>query len=193
MKNYIKFAAVALIVTAFSTNVNAQFNAGIDVALPIGDFADASSFGIGASVGYDFPLSDQMSVGGQAGYTFFAAKTPSFAPDDYSASYGVVPLLGNFKYFFADNTNGFYAMASAGFSIFRYSQEYTYETFDVVNGNFVTVTETEKNSGSETDLTFAPGIGMVLNEKIDLNARYMIIMTDGSSTTYLNIRAAMFF
>lgn len=193
MKKIIKLLAVAIVATVFTTNVNAQFSAGIDVALPLGDFSDASSFGFGASVAYDFPLSDQMSVGGQAGYTFFSAKTPSFAPDDYSASYGVIPLLGNFKYFFADNTNGFYAMASAGFSIFRYSQEFTYETFEVVNGSFVTVEKTEKNSGSETELTFAPGVGMILNEKIDLNARYMIIMTDGSSTTYLNIRAAMFF
>lgn len=193
MKKIIKLLAVAIVATVFTTNANAQFSAGIDVALPLGDFSDASSFGFGASVAYDFPLSDQMSVGGQAGYTFFSAKTPSFAPDDYSASYGVIPLLGNFKYFFADNTNGFYAMASAGFSIFRYSQEFTYETFEVVNGSFVTVEKTEKNSGSETELTFAPGVGMILNEKIDLNARYMIIMTDGSSTTYLNIRAAMFF
>ncbi|MDT8413126.1 MAG: outer membrane beta-barrel protein [Vicingaceae bacterium] len=193
MKNFIKFAAVALIVTAFTTNANAQFNAGIDIALPLGDFSDASSFGIGASVGYDFPLSDQMSVGGQIGYTYFSAKTPDFAPDDFSASYGAIPLLGNFKYYFADNTNGFYAMASAGFTIFRYSQEFTFETIDFVNGSFVTVKEKFDDSGSTTDLTIAPGVGMILNEKIDLSARYMIILTDGSSTTYLNIRAAMFF
>lgn len=193
MKKIIKLLAVAIVATVFTTNANAQFSAGIDVALPLGDFSDASSFGFGASVAYDFPLSDQMSVGGQAGYTMFPAKTPDAAPDDYSASYAAIPILGNFKYFFADNTNGFYAMASAGFSIFRYSQEFTYETFEVVNGSFVTVEKTEKNSGSETELTFAPGVGMILNEKIDLNARYMIIMTDGSSTTYLNIRAAMFF
>ena len=193
MKNFIKFAAVALIVTAFTTNANAQFSAGLDVALPLGDFSEASSFGFGASVAYDFPLSDQMSVGGQAGYTLFPAKTPDGAPDDYSASYANIPILGNFKYYFADNTNGFYGMASVGISIFSSKIEYTYESFEFVNGNFVTTEETFKADNSGSYLTFAPGIGMILNEKIDLSARYMFISSEGSSTSYMNVRAAYVF
>ena len=141
MKKVIKLLTVAIVTTVFTTNVNAQFSAGIDVALPLGDFSDASSFGFGASVAYDFPLSDQMSVGGQAGYTMFPAKTPDGAPDDYSASYAAIPILGNFKYYFADNTNGFYAMASVGISIFSSKVEYTYDSFEFVNGSFVTVKE----------------------------------------------------
>lgn len=190
MKKFIKTVAAALIVTAFTTNANAQFSVGLDAALPLGDFSDASSFGFGLSLGYDFPLSDQMSVGGQAGYTFFPAKTPDLAPDDYSASYSVVPILGNFKYYFADNTNGFYGMASLGISIFSSKVEYTYDSFDFVNGAFVTTKEKFEADNSGSYLTFAPGIGMILNEKIDLNARYMFISSEGSSTSYLNIRAA---
>lgn len=190
MKKIIKLLAVAIVATVFTTNANAQFSAGIDVALPLGDFSDASSFGFGASVAYDFPLSDQMSVGGQAGYTMFPAKTPDGAPDDYSASYAAIPILGNFKYYFADNTNGFYAMASVGISIFSSKVEYTYDSFEFVNGSFVSVKEKFEADNSGSYITFAPGIGMILNEKIDLNARYIIINSEGSSVNYMNIRAA---
>lgn len=124
MKKILKVVGVALCLVAFGQTAKAQFSAGVNAALPMGNVGDVISLGFGVSLGYDYALDDKMSIGGEAGFTFFPTKDPDFIEDkyadgtkhydSYSRSYSMIPILANFKYYFADNTNGLYGIGSLG-------------------------------------------------------------------------------
>ena len=170
MKNFIKFAAVALIVAAFSTNVNAQIRAslGLEVALP---FEDGYNFGIGASAGGEFLLGDNMGITAKIGYTALMVDA-----DGGSAS--LIPMIAGFRYYLADNESGIYLTGQLGMTTFKYKQEY----------EFFGIKQTVE--GSSTDLSYAFGAGMLLGDNIDLGLGYNIISGDGGSFNYLGLRAA---
>jgi hypothetical protein len=84
------FLAASFIIAGF-ISANAQpsegftFGAGIRLGLPIGDFGDVSSFGVGAELQGEYGFSDMVSGVGTIGYTNFFGK-------DYD-----VPGLGTIK------------------------------------------------------------------------------------------------
>ena len=51
MKKILKVVGVALCLVAFTQNSNAQFNVGLDLSLPMGDFGKSSGIGFGGSLG----------------------------------------------------------------------------------------------------------------------------------------------
>lgn len=198
MKKILKVVGVALCLVAFGQTAKAQFNVGLDLSMPMGDFGTGSGIGFGGSVGYDHAIGDNMKVGGQVGLLRFGGKTPEGwdEDEDYSSSTMLIPILGNFKYYFADNTNGFYGIGSLGMTMYKYKNEYTYTTFDY-NYNSTTYSwditekkETVNNDFSKTYLTYAVGAGYLINEKIDISARYTIVSGDGGTLNHLNMRVA---
>ena len=58
---------------------------------------------------------------------------------------------------------------------------------------FGVTTTTPEQKISDTNLSFAPGLGYIVGENIDIGLRYQIISGDGGSSSYLGIRAAYMF
>lgn len=190
MKRLLKLSLAAIILSAFTINANAQFNAGIDLALPLGDFSNGAGVGFGASIGYEHKIGDNIGVGGELGYLMFTTKSDDLF-DDYSSSISMIPILGNFKYYFSENTNGAYGKAAIGMSMYKFSYSYSYETFVIDNSTFpptlTPVTEKVDDSISKTYLTYGFGGGYLVNEKLDISAEYRIVSGDGGSLAYLNL------
>lgn len=81
MKKLLLIAAFA--VFAFSTVQAQQMKAGVGVAIPMGDYKDAYSFGITADFTYFFEVNDAFLVGPQAGLLYYMGKDISgFKLDD---------------------------------------------------------------------------------------------------------------
>lgn len=57
-----------------SMNAQGQFRAGINGGIPVGDFADFSTFAIAVDLGYLFEISDDFDAGIETGYTNFFGK-----------------------------------------------------------------------------------------------------------------------
>jgi hypothetical protein len=82
------FILIALI--SFTYAAKAQYSAvpdtaritfGPDISLPVGTFGDSYKYGAGASVQLDVPLSTQLYVTGNVGYTMFSASSSSSNPN----------------------------------------------------------------------------------------------------------------
>ena len=170
MKNFIKFAAVALIVTAFTTNANAQFkaSAGLDLGMVLNE---GMGLTYGLSVGGELGISDHIAITAILGYSMVSLEGDG-------ASMSLMPYQAGFKYYFSDNEGGFYAHAQVGMTTYK-------QTVDL--GMF------GKHTFSGTDLSIAPGVGYMINEHIDLGARYHMVLTEGESLNWVAIRAAYVF
>jgi hypothetical protein len=72
-----------------------QFGAGINLGLPVGNFADISSVGIGVEVQGEYPFSNTASGIASVGYTNFFGKTvdiPGYGSVKYD-NVGLIPIL----------------------------------------------------------------------------------------------------
>ncbi|MFT6096900.1 MAG: hypothetical protein ACJAXY_002198 [Nonlabens sp.] len=69
MKKLLLCAAFVAFGMGMTNAQDGGFAAGIKAVVPMGDFADFSSFGIGAEVLYLHPVSDKFTLGGSVGYT----------------------------------------------------------------------------------------------------------------------------
>lgn len=101
MKKSLLVAAFA--VFTFSTVQAQQMKAGLDVMLPMGDFKDGYSLGIGANFTYFFEISDSFMVGPQASLLYYMGKEVDefgikYTPDD--AMY--LPIAASARYLFDD-------------------------------------------------------------------------------------------
>ncbi len=163
MKNFLKLAAALLLVTAFSTNSNAQFrgSAGADVGYVLNE---------GMGLTYGLALGGEYLVGDNIGITFHTGF--SLVGHDGDGTVSLLPLQPGFKYYFTDNESGLYAHAQVGLTRFTFS--------------FMGM------SVSETKLSFAPGIGFLVNEHIDLGARFHMVTASegGESLKWIALRAA---
>ena len=71
------------------------FGAGVRLGLPIGDFSDVSSFGVGAELQGEFGFSDMVSGIVTTGYTSFFGKDvdiPGLGTIEYEST-GYIPIL----------------------------------------------------------------------------------------------------
>lgn len=102
MKKLIFIAAT----TIFGFAANAQdasplkFSLGLEAALPIGDFGDTHSFGIGGSVQGDYSIAESLDITLNAGYINFSGKKVNGYTYD---GFGYIPLLAGIKYNFSEN------------------------------------------------------------------------------------------
>jgi opacity protein-like surface antigen len=67
--------------------------------LPVGDFADAASFGLGALLRGEYQL-DQSPLGItlRTGYIYYLEETADFGPGEMTTQFSRVPILGGLKY-----------------------------------------------------------------------------------------------
>lgn len=176
MKKLLQVVGVAICMFAFTNNSNAQvnFSGGVELAMPMGDFANTAKLGYGVSFGAEKPVGDNMGITGTLGYIIMPFNKDK---SGIEGNFALMPIQAGFKYYFTDNTAGAYAKADLGFHRTTMKIDYGFGEVDA----------------SSTDLSYAVGAGYLVNEHIDLGLRYQMIAGDGSSSAYLGIRAAYVF
>lgn len=165
-----------------------RLSLGAEIAVPMGDLSDATSIGFGATLGYEIPVGDNLGVIAQAGYMMFMGKDYEIGPITVEGpNWAMIPAQVGAKYYFSDNQEGAYVLGLVGIHHSSYTIPSSSTT---ILG--VTVT-TPSQSYSDTNFSFAPGLGYIVGENLDLALRYQIISGDGSSSSYLGLRAAYMF
>lgn len=183
---------VALSVAALTSQAQSgRLSAGLELGLPVGDYADFNSLGIGVSARYEYPVADKIAIIGTAGYQSFAGKeyeisTPVYDLDITSPTFGqvigtntekfkpdptsIIPIQVGAKYYFNEAWNGLYGSAELGIHMFS------------------------GEGDSESKFGYAAGLGYCVTNNIDLGLRYQMIPFDGGfSFDYVGLRAAYVF
>jgi len=178
------------LVAAFTfalNNANAQESfgsAGLEIAIPVGDFGDIANLGIGGSGNFEIGLSDQFAILAHAGVLFYATDDIEFGETTVETSLTQIPLQVGGRYYLSDQKEGLFLSGLVGVHI--------------------TSTSVEDESDSSTDLSFAPEVGFFLNENISVSLRYQFITsevetidpvtfepeTENQTNSYLGLRAA---
>jgi len=125
-----RFLLIATFVVAGFTGLKAQsdasgfhFGAGVHLALPIGDWSDFYSFGIGGEVQGEYMFSEKFSGVINSGYTSFLGKTVDFGGvSEKTDAVGLIPILAGVRVYPATK---FFIGARAGISIFTGGGEST--------------------------------------------------------------------
>lgn len=73
-KRMILFAFVVIAFSSLQAQSNVGFSGGIRLALPVGDFGDSHSFGIGGEIQGEARLASNVTIPFSAGYTHFIGK-----------------------------------------------------------------------------------------------------------------------
>jgi hypothetical protein len=143
------------------------FNAGLDVQMPMGDFGDLFSLGVGAVVGYDREAGDQGLLGVQFGYSALTGGEEGISAGK------MIYFMGHYKYFFSDIREGLYAAPMVGWGSVGYNYEFSVPGLIDISG-----------STALGGLAFGLGVGYVVNERIDLGLRWQSIRAteDGNAT-----------
>lgn len=167
MKNVLTvFATSALLVFATS-GLKAQEsfgNAGLEIAVPVGDWAEVYGIGVGGSGGMEFGISDNFAVTANVGITFLSIDSDA---SDFINSAWLAPVQLGARYYLDEQRSGLFFEAKAGVHIFGVS------TDDVDLGGGFTA-----EGGTETDtyLSFAPQVGYFINENLSLSLRYNLFL-----------------
>jgi len=116
-----------------------KFGAGVRASLPIGDFSDTHSFGIGAELQGEYGISDMISAVATTGYSSFFGKKIS-GTDVKFDNVGYVPILVGARVYPSTN---FFIGAQLGYGLltgngdsegaFNYQPQvgYNAETFQI--------------------------------------------------------------
>jgi hypothetical protein len=189
MKNkFTKIILATVVCLAWFTSVNAQgrFSAGAELAMPMGDFADLAGFGFGASLGYELPVTDNIGITANAGYLMFGKKTMEVGPLKTEYQYSMIPIQLGGKYYFGETMEGIYLGAQVGVHMLMF--KFKTEAYSMGGITIPAVSE----SDSKTKLSYAPVVGYHL-ANIDLSARYQMVATEGSTTSFIGLRIAYVF
>ena len=181
------FIVALVLISTGSFAQNGRFSVGAELGLPMGDFGDISSMGIGGTLRYELPMGDNLGLTATAGYMAFSGKeVGGFDMPDWT----MIPVQIGAKYYFTEQQEGFYGMVELGVHAISYDFEYQVPHIDPTTFAITYTTETE--SVSDTKLSYAPAIGYHL-ANVDIGLRYQMIATEGSATSYLGIRLAYVF
>lgn len=165
MKKLVTVIAIA----AIATSVNAQestrdknilFSIGVEGSLPVGDFGDTHSFGIGGTLQGEYKPDVDLGLTLNAGYITYSGKKvnlPIIGNYKYS-SFGLVPVLAGVKYYFG---GGAYAHGQLGIGI-----------------------GTDKGQGS--NFMYSPGIGYMFAPGFDAEVKYVGLGNKGENTGSAN-------
>jgi len=145
-----------------------KIGAGAMIGLPVGDLGDIASLAYGVDLLGEYALDPTFGLTLSLGYVDFALKSDYKNMLDelgLKAKMGMIPVLVGGKYYFSDKL---YGSAQIGISF-----------------------STQKDGGSA--FTFAPGIGYKISDNFDLMLKYQSATKDGSSTSFLGLRAGFSF
>lgn len=144
------------------------FNAGVELGLPLGDFSDIYSLGVGATVQANYQLNPKIDLTLNTGYLNYFGKKIGATNVNYG-NLGVIPVLAGARYWLTENI---YGAAQLGISFWS------------ING-----TASATNASSENNFTWSPAIGYRVS-KFDISLKYNSINASESSLNSLGLRAA---
>lgn len=133
--------------------------------LPMGDFGDVASFGIGGGVSGEYMVTDNIGAGLTAGYILFSEAEEGFG--DWSQI--PVHLVGNYHFMPGEDFN-FYAGLGLGMNFASYT------TPEIDLGIFGTV-PSETVSDSEFAIVPRIGINYMFSDALglDFNTGYAVV------------------
>lgn len=152
-----------LVISVFfvSTAVQAvTFGANLELAMPMGDFADWANMGFGGTVQAEYEVNEMIIATGSVGYLMWSGKD---AWEDMDYKWSCIPIKAGGKYLIGDS--GLYGIFELGMYMFTIKADY-----DSPWGSF-------KIDESESEFGFAPGIGYQMplgNNKLDISLQYEI-------------------
>lgn len=171
-----------------------RISAGLELALPMGDFGEAYGIGFGVTLGFEAPISDNLGFIAQAGYMSFSGKDITVGPVTVETdAAGMIPVQVGLKYYFTDNQEGFYAGLLTGVHM------QSVKEMELVG------TTLEEKTSMKTNFGVAPLVGYIVGENIDIALRYQMIFAEGVEVTasgveektvtnsYLGVRLAYMF
>jgi opacity protein-like surface antigen len=159
-------------------------NFGLDFALPMGDFSDFASMGVGGDVTFEYPFSSIFIGTGSIGYLAFGSEDIDLGIfGKFTHSNSAVPINVGAKIFLSEKKD-FYAIIQAGLHILTTS-------VSVINPQTKVTTE---NSETSVQGGFAIGGGYLypVSENIFLDAS-MKYQYGTENTSYINVRGGIRF
>lgn len=164
MKKYVLTAFLFVLGVGFSfaQKGNISVNLGAEVALPLGNLSNASSFGIGGTAKGLYGLNDDSDITLTAGYIAFPTKEGS------EVKIGMIPFMPGYRHKF----DGFYVEPQLGFV--SYKTSYSGVGSEFFGGSL---------SSSASFFSYALGAG-IKSGKWDLSARFQGF----TSTTFIGAR-----
>ena len=182
---------LAGLAVAGAATVNAQspqVSLGVDLALPLGDFGDAYSLGVGPAAGFELPVGDNLGVTAQLSYQFLTVNSDL---GDFIKSASMLPVQVGAKYYFMDQQEGFYGHVQLG--IHSTSVTSKEQVIPGIPGFTQDITIPEETTSS-TNFSWAIGAGYQL-EKLDIGLRYNSISPDSDiegaeASSYIGLRVA---
>lgn len=184
--------AACIVVPAQAQNAfTPSWNYGFDVrgSLPMGDFKDIASFGVGGTLYGGYAFSPMFAATLRTGYIFTGGKEIEVTESGYTGTlttnYGIVPLLGGIKVFFMEGDTRIYAGAEAGMFILSATGELTNPL-----GGAVT-----SASDSDTKFGYAPALGAQFragrNMMVDAHVDYTAIPDDAGDLSWVTFAVGM--
>lgn len=139
-----------------------KFSVGVEAGLPLGDFKEIASIGFGGSVQGEYAVAETVGVTLNAGYLTFTGKSVDLGGGSVKLpSTSIVPVLAGAKFYFGEK---FYGHAQAGMSFF--------------------------NNGGGSAFTYAPALGVMASENVDISVKYQGASKSGSTTSFIGLRVA---
>jgi len=145
-----------------------KIGAGAMIGLPMGDYSDVASLAFGVDVMGEYAIDPSFGLTLSIGYIDFVKKSDYKDMEDelgVKFKLGMIPVLAGAKYYFSDQL---YGSAQIGLS---------FGTAD----------------GAGSAFTFAPGVGYKISDNFDLLLKYQSASKDGSSMSFLGLRAGLSF
>jgi len=154
-------------------------------ALPMGDFKDATDFGVGGTGYVAYNVAPQVAITARSGYMHFGGKEFPYsngtATGTIKTNYGMIPILAGIKYFFSEGDTRIYAAGEAGLYMLSASADIS------VSGG----AGSASGSGSDTESKFgvSPSLGAQFragdNMMVDIHANFSNVSTDGVSFNWI--------
>ncbi len=161
---------------------------GAEGGVPVGDFNNASNFGIGglAFVGYNgFDPAFQLTL--SSGYVHFSGKDISdpFTGGTINTKWGIIPIVLGGKYYFMPGDTRVYGQANVGLYVLSASADET------VGSATVSVSSSTSKFGVSPVL----GAQFKAGDKmwVDVHANYSAVFTEGSTTSWVGFGLGLVF
>lgn len=163
---------------SYSRGPSTMLGGDVGLAFPTGDFGDAAKTGFGLNGVFTYFLQPDLALTGILGYWSFGAKTSGAG---YDVSWSIMPLNAGIQYRF--QASGWHPFIGAETFLFFSSASVKYLGYS--------------SSESNTDFGFTPLVGGAFkispNLEFRATAKYVIIFTSGSNTTYFSLLGGFHF
>jgi len=172
MKKFLTTAICTLFVFAGTSVFGQGPQVGVNLrsGVPVGDFADYAGFGIGGGVNFNYLVSENFSVGIEAGYMSFLENELS---PEITGSSTVIPIIANARYIIGTGDLRPFIGLGLGYTAVNQTVEIDLSAFSG---------EVEEFDESYGGFTIAPHVGLmynvVENVNIYLAADYSTILNE---------------